>query len=564
MRIMQMDVNSLEFEPTEPEIKVHEASDKKRVSVKDALVLLTSIERGDSEALASKAIKDAVEFAGKNKINTIVVYPWAHLSSNLEEPQRSMNIFQYMVKEAQKSKLKVVAAPFGWTKALSMDIKGHPLAELSRSYSANAKIAKVTKSARKADTSIVRKSDWSGLPETDHRTIAERLDLFSFQEVSPGMVYWHPNGYIPYLELQWFIREKLREYGYMEIAAPVMADTALWHLSGHIDHYRENMFIFEAGGHELGMKPMACPFSMLIFKSRARSYRELPMRLSDFDKLYRNEISGALSGLFRVREFTQDDAHLFVTEEQIEDEITSLIKLTLELYKTFGLQCALHLSTMPDSHLGTEEQWKIATGKLISALKANKVKYDIKEKEGAFYGPKIDIELKDSAGREWQCGTIQLDYQLPERFGLRYTGEDGKEHMPIVIHRTILGTLERFLAVYIEHIQGKFPTWMAPVQVRVITISEQANEYAYKVYNELKKNGIRVEADASDKTLEYKIREAQNLKIPYMIILGKKEVEGNKISVRSRSTKQKLGITLDEFVAALKEEKYERKNELML
>lgn len=551
---MQLDVESIEYEPIEPEIKIHEPAYKKTTVIKDAVLLLVSVERGDTEAMASKAVKEAVDFAAKQKVGNVVFYPFAHLSSDLEEPQRAINLLDYMVKEAEKSKIKVYKSPFGWNKRLAFSTKGHPLAETFKSYGGGVKEKAGPQKKRGYDVSLARKSDWAGLPEGDHRTIAERQDLFSFQEVSPGMVYWHNNGYIIFKELIRFIREKLDEYGYQEVATPIMADTALWHISGHIDHYRENMFVFEANGHELGLKPMNCPFAMLIYKSRKRSYRELPWRMADFDKLYRNEISGALSGLFRVRELTQDDAHIFLREDQVADELVSVLKLTHELYSIFGLEYKAKLSTMPDNHMGSEETWKKATEALRTALKANKVKYETKEKEGAFYGPKIDIDVKDSMGREWQCATIQLDYQLPQRFGLEYTGEDGKEHAPVVLHRVLYGSLERFIAILIEHLQGKFPTWLAPVQVRIITISEQAAKYAEDVHKRLMKAHIRAELDASDKTLDYKIREGQLHQVPYMLILGKKETEAKKVSVRSRTGKQKMGMDVDEFVSMINEE----------
>ncbi len=560
MKILQLDVESIEYEPVEPEIKVHDKAERKSTRISGALALFVSVERGDTDAYASKAVKDAVDFAKKQKIANMVIYPFAHISDDLEEPQRAMNLLDYMAKEAGKSKLQVHKAPFGWNKRLSFATRGHPLAETLKSYGAAEK-SKGAPKQRKYDVSLVRKADWAGLPENDHRSIAERMDLFSFQEVSPGMVYWHPKGFIIFDELVKYIKETLNNYGYQVIAAPSMADTALWSVSGHIDHFRENMFIFEANDHELGMKPMGCPFAMMIYKSRSRSYRELPMRLADFDRLYRNEISGALSGLFRVRELTQDDAHIFVTEEQIEEELVVLLKLVHEFYSRFGLDYKPKLSTMPDSHLGTEEMWEKATDALKKALKRNGMKYEVKEKEGAFYGPKIDYDIKDSLGREWQCATVQLDYQLPQRFGLRYAGEDGKEHTPVVIHRVIYGSLERFLGVLIEHLNGRFPTWLSPVQARVITVSEQANEYAYELYDRLKKEGIRVDADASDKTIEYKIREAQMQKIPYMIVLGKKEAESKKVSVRSRSGKQRMGIGADEFISMIKKEISERSSD---
>ncbi len=561
MKAIQLDVSSIEYEPIEPEIGVHDNAEQKTTTIKDALVFLVALERGDTEAYASKAVKELVDFAAKQKIGNLVIYPFAHLSSNLEEPQRAMNLLDYMIKEAQKSKLKVYRAPFGWNKRLAFSAKGHPLAEMFKSYG-DEKKETAKKHERKVDTSIVRKSDFVGLPDTDHRIIGERLNLFSFQEVSPGMVYWHRNGLILYNQLTGLMRELLKKYGYEEISTPTLANLALWHVSGHIDHYKENMFVFESESEQMGMKPMNCPSSILVYKSRKWSYRELPFRTSTFDRLYRNEISGALTGLFRVREMTQDDGHIFVREDQVEQELSNTLKLILEVYSIFGMKVKFKLSTMPDTHMGEEKVWEKATTYLKNALESNKIKYVLKEKEGAFYGPKIDFDVTDSMGRDWQCATLQVDYQEPARFRLSYTGEDGQEHPPVIIHRAVLGSLERFAGVMIEHYQGKFPTWLAPVQVRILTISEHANEYAYEVYEALKKEGIRVDADASDKTLDYKVRAAQVEKIPYMIVLGKKEMEGKKISVRSRSGKSKMGMTLQELIKLLNEEISSRKNEL--
>ncbi|MCW6159562.1 MAG: threonine--tRNA ligase [Candidatus Micrarchaeales archaeon] len=563
MKILQLDVNKIEFELIKPELETYERDQPKKSEIDEALVLFIAVEDGDNEAFGSKAVADAIGFAGKLKRHNLVLYPFAHLSSNLEEPQRAMNLFHYMIKEAEKSKMKVFHAPFGWNKSLKVDVKGHPLAEMSRNYGAEAKEAKKVKK-RAYDISLAKKVDWAGLPDSDHRTIAEKQDLFTFQEVSPGMVYWHNNGFIIYKELVRFIREKLEEYGYMEVSTPIMADTALWHISGHIDHYRENMFILESGDHEMGLKPMNCPFSMLIFKSRKRSYRDLPQRYAEFGKLYRNEISGALTGLFRVRELVQDDAHLFVREDQMKQELNSILKLLEELYKPFNFTQKSKLSTMPDSRMGSDEIWEKATNVLKEVMKENGMKYELKEKEGSFYGPKIDFDIKDSMGREWQCATVQVDYNMPLRFGLSYVGEDGKEHSPVVLHKALYGSLERFIGILIEHLQGKFPTWLAPIQVRVLTISEKANKYAEEVFNQLKVQHIRAELDDSDKTLPYKIRDGQMQQVPYMIILGEKEMEGKTISVRSRSGKQKMGLSIDEFVSSLKSEIAERKNELML
>lgn len=372
------------------------------------------------------------------------------------------------------------------------------------------------------------------------------------------MVYWHPNGLIIFNELVKYIRERQEDYGYTEVSTPAIANLAIWHVSGHIEKYRDDMFVFDNEGENLGLKPMNCPSVIMIYKSKRWSYRELPVRLSDLDKIYRNEISGALTGLFRVREITQDDAHIFVREDQIEDEITNVLKLVVEFYSKFNMTFKAKLSTMPDKHLGDDALWETATNKLITALEKNGISYELKDKEGAFYGPKIDFDIVDSIGREWQCATVQLDYQQPNRFGLEYTAEDGKARMPIIIHRVIYGSLERFIGVFIEHSQGKFPVWLSPVQARVISISEQSNEYAEAVARELKEHRIRVHADISDRTLEYKIRDAQMQKVPYMIILGKKEVEKKALTIRDRTGKQEHDVALRDFINRIKKEIEER------
>lgn len=565
MRILLLDVDKIGYELVKPEASIYEESGEKKVEVENAIVMLMSIEKDDDGSTADKALSDVKKFMDQLKMTKLVVYPFAHLSSNLEEPKKAMQIIDYTYKNASSWKgMEVRKAPFGWNKKLSIVMKGHPLAEQGKSYGKEeVKTYKKVKPVS-INTAIVRKSEMSGLPEGDHRTIGEKLDLFSFQEVSPGMVYWHPNGTIIFKELMKFIRERQDAYGYLETSTPAIANLALWHVSGHIDHYRENMFKFDVDGENIGLKPMNCPSIMMIYKSRRWSYRELPLRLSDFDKVYRNEISGALTGLFRVREITQDDAHIFAREDQVEEEITSVLRLVKEFYSKFDLNYKAKLSTMPDSHLGDEELWSKATSKLKSALENNGMKYEIKDKEGAFYGPKIDFDIVDSIGREWQCATVQLDYQLPQRFNLEYTGEDGKAHMPTVIHRVIYGSLERFLGVLIEHTQGKFPTWLAPVQARIITISEQTNAYAKEIYKELRVKGIRAYLDDSDRTLDYKIREAQMQKVPYMIILGKKEEEKKKITLRDRSGKQKFDVSLDEFVEKIGKEIKDRSQSMEL
>lgn len=554
MKILELDVDRISFELVKPEAKVYEDSGEKKFSAADAMALFVSIESGDDEAVVDSAIADLKKHMAQLKRGRVVLYPFAHLSGNLEEPRRAMELFNYMFENVSKD-FDTVKAPFGWNKRLEISVKGHPLAERSRTFGSAAQAGpKVQKKARQIDTSIVRKSDVSGLPESDHRTIGEKLDIFSQQEVSPGMIYWHANGFIIYRQLLGLIREKLDEYNYEELSLPALANLALWKVSGHLDHYNKNMFMLDADGEQLGIKPMNCPSTILVYKSRKWSYRDLPWRTAVNDKLYRNEISGSLTGMFRVRELTMDDGHVFCREDQVENEIKIALKMIQEVLEIIGMDFIVKLSTMPEDHMGDEKLWERATEDLKAALKANKIEYEIKDGEGAFYGPKIEFELIDAMKRKWQGATIQLDYQLPLRFKIEYTGEDGKAHTPVLIHRAILGTLERFMGALIEHYQGKFPTWLAPVQVKVVSISEQSNAYAANVFNELKNGKIRVKLDDSDRTLDYKIREAQIQKVPYIVVVGKKEEDAGTIAVRARSGGQKFGVKVVDFIEKIQNE----------
>lgn len=559
MRILLLDVENISYELMKPEASIYEDTNEKKVEMSDAVVVMVSIESEDDESTADKMLSDLKKFMDQLKRNKLVVYPYAHFSNNLADPKSAMQLIDYIYKSASSwNGIEVKKAPFGWNKKWTISMKGHPLADQGRSYGKEeVKIYKKVKPVS-VNTSIVRKSEMSGLPETDHRTIGEKLDMFSFQEVSPGMVYWHKNGLIVFRQIVEFVREIERKYNYDEISTPSLANVALWHVSGHIDHYKENMFMSNSDNEQLGMKPMNCPSSILIYKSRKWSYKELPFRTAIFDRLYRNEISGALTGLFRLREFTQDDGHIFLMENQLEKEFTMLLKMVKEVYDTFGMKFTAKLSTMPDNHMGDEVVWQRAEEVLKNALKTNSIDYIINEKDGAFYGPKIDFDVVDAIGRKWQCATLQLDYQLPLRFGLEYTGEDGKEHGPVMIHRAVLGAVERFMGVLIEHYQGKFPTWLAPVQVKVISISEHVNEYSENIYKKLVESNIRTSIDISDRTLEYKIREAQMQKVPYMIILGKKEQEKNKITIRDRTGKQEHDLEIEELIKKVSKEIKER------
>ena len=388
----------------------------------------------------------------------------------------------------------------------------------------------------------------------DHRKIGKELDLFSFREEGPGFPFFHPNGMIVRNELETFWRDLQIEKGYGEIKTPIILNEALWHRSGHWDHYRDNMYFTKIDGEDYAIKPMNCPGSILVYEQTMHSYRDFPLKLMEFGQVHRHELSGALHGLFRVRTFTQDDAHIFMLPDQIQEEVIKLIDLADELYNTFGFEYTVELSTRPEDSMGTDEQWNTAIDALRKALESKNMDYEINEGDGAFYGPKIDFHLRDAIGRTWQCGTIQLDFQMPERFELTYVDEDGEKKQPVMSHRALMGSMERFFGILVEHFAGKFPLWLAPVQVKVLPISEKFQDYAAKVTEELKAKGIRTEFDERNEKIGKKIRDAQLNRINYMVIVGEKEENGDVISVRNRDGEERSALKLDDFVAELKEE----------
>ncbi len=389
----------------------------------------------------------------------------------------------------------------------------------------------------------------------DHRKLGPALELFLIDtEIAPGMPFFLPKGAVVLNELMKFSRELHIEAGYREVMTPLVMNETLWRRSGHWDHYKNNMYFTEKEGITYAIKPMNCPGHITIFKSKKVSYRELPIRYFEFGKVHRYERSGVLHGLLRVRAFTQDDAHIFCTEDQIEREIAGVIKLIDRIYSQFGFKYRAELSTMPEDHMGDEKTWQRAESALKRALDDIGLEYTIAEGEGAFYGPKIDFHIKDSLGREWQCATIQLDFLMPERFDVTYIGPDNKEHRVVMIHRAIYGSMERFFGILIEHYAGAFPTWLSPVQVVVIPISDRHNEYGEKVKDELFKAGIRVELDDRRETLGYRIRDNQMKKVPYMLIVGDKEVESKTVSVRTRTGKEIKGVKIEEFKDKILEE----------
>lgn len=396
----------------------------------------------------------------------------------------------------------------------------------------------------------------------DHRKIGKELDLFSFHEEGPGFPFFHPNGMIVRNELLNWWRGVLQERGYGEILTPMILNEELWHKSGHWDHYKENMYFTKIDDADYAIKPMNCPGSTIVYRTNLHSYKEFPLRLSEFGLVHRHELSGALHGLFRVRSFTQDDAHIFCLPEQIEDEVFKMIDLADYLYSTFGFKYTLELSTRPDDYMGDLETWEMAEGALKAALEKRNMPYKINPGDGAFYGPKIDFHLQDAIGRDWQCGTIQLDMQMPVNFDLTYIDANNERKRPVMLHRAMFGSIERFLGILIEHFAGKFPLWMAPVQIEVIPVSEKTNEYAEKVYEELRNRGFRVEIDTRNSQMGAKIRDAQMRKINYMLILGEKERDNGSISVRTRNNENINDIKLDKFMDDLSEEIKEKRMEI--
>lgn len=388
----------------------------------------------------------------------------------------------------------------------------------------------------------------------DHRKLGRELGLFVILDEGPGFPFFLPKGMIIRNELEKYWREVHDEAGYMEIRTPIILERSLWERSGHWDHYQENMYFTKIDEADFAVKPMNCPGALLVFKQNLHSYRELPIRMAEMGLVHRHEMSGVLHGLMRVRAFTQDDAHLFMLPEQMISEITRVINLIDEVYTKFGFSYHVEVSTKPDKAMGSDEDWDMATQVLKTALEEKGMKYQINEGDGAFYGPKIDFHLKDSLDRTWQCGTIQLDFQMPELFDLTYVGEDGEKHRPVMIHRVVFGSIERFIGILTEHYAGAFPVWLAPIQARIIPITERHHDYANDLVRQMKESGIRVDVDARSEKMGYKIREGQLQKIPYLLVVGDKEVEARTVSIRKRKEGDVGSKGYEEFIRELTEE----------
>jgi len=399
----------------------------------------------------------------------------------------------------------------------------------------------------------------------DHRVLGKQLDLFSFNEAGPGFAFMHARGMIIWNAIVDFWRGVHDKYNYQEIRTPIILNEELWHKSGHWDNYKENMYFTSFDDASYAIKPMNCPGGCLIYKTRQHSYREFPLRVAELGLVHRHEASGVMHGLFRVRQFTQDDAHIFCTPEQIEPEIIGVIDLTFEIYRAFGFEdFHIELSTKPEKHIGSDEIWEIATNALKNALEHKNIDYKINEGDGAFYGPKIDFHIKDCLKRSWQLGTIQLDFSMPQRFGMVYTDKDNTEKTPVMIHRAVLGSFERFIGILIEHYAGSLPLWLAPEQVRVLTISEKTNDYAEVVFQKLKDAGFRCSCDLTDEKVNAKIAKAHGEKLPCMLIVGPKEAQSNTVNVRIRANKKTKTIEIGEFLEMAKRKIADKKTDLTL
>jgi threonyl-tRNA synthetase len=569
MRIIALHTDYIKFKPLKKALKkIAELSeaDKEEKKVDEALVILTAVEKRDSDVkeVVSKLVEQIEDISGQIKTRNIVLYPYAHLSKELSSPEVAVEVLESAEKELLKKKYSVSRAPFGYYKEFEMKVKGHPLSELSREIVVESE--KESEEEKYDEKKLLReisksKLDSSKLKENDHRIIGKQMDLFSFSETAPGMVFWHNSGLIIRNSLIDFWREIHRKSGYLEIRTPQILDKKLWQISGHWEKYKENIFLSSYEQREFAVKPMNCPGGILVFKNSPKSYKELPLKVAELGTVHRQELSGVLGGMFRVIQFTQDDAHIYCEEKQLEEEIGNVMDLIEFVYSKLGFSYRVELSTRPEKRIGTDKIWDMAEKVLEDVLRKKKMAFKLNKGDGAFYGPKIDFHLKDSLGREWQCGTIQLDFAMPERFDIEYVGKDNKKKRPVMLHRTVFGSLERFMGILIEHFKGWFPTWLAPIQVRVINFTDRNDKYAEKVIKQLGEAipDVRLDADLTSTTVSSKVKNASLMRIPYVIVLGDREEKNNNLAVRIRGSGKIENMGVEDFISKLKKELEERK-----
>ena len=559
MKILAIHSNFIKFQVTKKALENAEEVSKDEITVKECLAVLTAVEKRDEKSpteITKKLIQNIEDIAQKVNTKTIVLYPYAHLSSQLSSPNIALKILKD-TENLLKKKFKITRAPFGWYKSFTISCKGHPLSELSREIvlDDNTKSDKEDFNYKEILKSISKtKLDIRKLKPNDHRILGQEMNLFSFSETAPGMVFWHNNGLIIRNKLIEFLTYEQKIRGYQEIRTPTILSKKLWLISGHWEKYKENIFLTDYEKREFAVKPMNCPGGILIYKAEPKSYKDLPLKISELGTVHRQELSGVLGGLFRVIQFTQDDAHIYCTETQLVKELINVIDLVEKIYTVFGFKYRVELSTRPEKRIGSDKMWDKAEATLEKTLKQKKIKFKINKGDGAFYGPKIDFHIEDSLNREWQCGTVQLDFSMPERFDLTYTDKDDKEKIPIMIHRAIYGSLERFTGILLEHFKGHLPLWLSPIQVKVLTITDQNTKFAKEMIKELNDNNIKVELDNRKESMNKKIREAQLQKINYIITIGDKEVKNKTLAIRTWQGKVKFNVKINQFIKELKQE----------
>jgi len=566
MKTLNLHVDYIEFQSLKKALKSMadlSEKDKKPKRVEEALVVFIAVEKTDSNVkeVVGKLIENTKDIAKQVKAKEIVLYPYAHLSQNLGSPELAVKVLEEAQKELEKQKFKVSRAPFGYYKSFEIKVKGHPLSELSREIKVEGGGGEEKYDPKQLLREISKsKLDTSKLKDNDHRILGRQMDLFSFHDVAPGMVFWHNHGLIIREELIKFWRQEHEKAGYQEVSTPQIMDKKIWQISGHWEKYSENNFLTEYEKRNFLIKPMNCPGGMLIYKNSPKSYKDLPLRVGELGIVHRQELSGVLAGLFRVIQFIQDDAHIYCTEKQVNTEVMEIVKLTKLFYDKFNLDFKIEFSTRPKKRIGSNKEWDKAEKLLEDVLKKNKLKYKLKKGDGAFYGPKIDFHVTDSLGRTWQTATIQLDLFLPERFDINYMDKDNKRKKPIILHRTVFGSLERFLGILLEHYRGRLPTWLAPVQVKVLSFTDRNQKYGEKVVEELKKQipELRIGSDFSQSTVGSKVKEAEIMKVPYIIVVGDKEEKEKSIAVRFKGNSKIETIKLKDFVSKLKREIEER------
>ena len=566
MKTLNLHVDYIEWQGLKKALKSMEDLPEKEIAktkVEETLVVLTAVEKNDSLEILDEYIENIKDISEKVNTKNIVLYPYAHLSKDLGKPQIAIDILKSAEKQLKKEGYNVSRAPFGYYKSFELKVKGHPLSELSREIiSGNEEvITDLTDEERKKLLHEISKSklDTSKLAENDHRIIGKKMDLWSFNPTAPGMVFWHDKGLHIKTKLIEYWREMHRKARYEEISTPQIMDRKLWKISGHWKLYKDNMFTTQYEKRDFAVKPMNCPGGMMVYKTTPKTYKDLPLRVGELGSVHRQELSGTLAGLFRVIQFTQDDAHIFCTKKQLHDEIIAVINLFKEMLTTFGFKdfrfsLSVRSEEKKDKYLGDDKVWNSAEKALTEGLNSLKIKFERMEGEAKFYGPSLDVLIKDSLGREWQCGTLQLDFALPERFNITYLDKNSKEQTPFMLHRVVYGSLERFIGIITEQYNGKFPLWISPNQIKVMTLNDSVNDYASEIYNKLFEAGFKVELDNRNESIGKKVREASISRFNYMVTLGEDEKKEGIVAVKTRDKKEIEKMTVDKFIEKLNEE----------